>query len=130
MILCVNMQLKADRLPAPCGIHSMWNEFHVFIPHGMNKKVVVVASTLQVCRNFKFSLNLFCVIYIHILSLVHRTANLKGHSSADWPIFFSRSVKSLIYNSFTYKVWTLNFYHKGSEIWSFILMLGNSKLCR
>jgi len=55
---------------------------------------------------------------------------LKGHSGADWPIFFSRSIKSLIYNIFTYKVWTLNFYLKGSEIWSFILTLGNSKLCR
>ena len=55
---------------------------------------------------------------------------LKGHSGADWPIFFSRSIKSLIYNIFTYKGWTLNFYRKGSEIWSFILTLGNSKLCR
>jgi len=59
------------------------------------------------------------------------TCPLKGHSGADWPIFFSRSIKSLIYDMiFTYKVWTLNFYRKGSEIWSFILTLGNSKLCR
>jgi len=55
---------------------------------------------------------------------------LKGHSSADWPIFFSCSIKSLIYHIFTYKVWTLNFYHKGPEIWSFIMTLGNSELCR
>ena len=40
---------------------------------------------------------------------------LKGHSGADWPIFFSRSIKSLIYNIFTYKVWTLNFYLKGQK---------------
>ena len=37
---------------------------------------------------------------------------LKGHSGADWPVFFSRSIKSLIFNIFTYKVWTLNFYRK------------------
>ena len=29
--------------------------------------------------------------------------DLKGHSGADWPVFFSRSIKSLIYNIFTYK---------------------------
>ena len=40
---------------------------------------------------------------------------LKGHSGADWPVFFSRSIKSLIYNIFTYKVWTLNFYRKGQQ---------------
>jgi len=73
-------------------------------------------------------------------SVLHRKLNrydidtwtvcaLKGHSGTDWPIFFSRSIKSLIYHIFTYKVWTLNFYRKGPEIWSFILTLGNSKLC-
>ena len=40
---------------------------------------------------------------------------LKGHSGADWPVFVSRSIKSLIYNIFTYKVWTLNFYRKGQK---------------
>ena len=53
---------------------------------------------------------------------------LKGHSGADWPIFFSRSIKSLIYNIFTYKVWTPNFWPLTVKIESFILTLGNSGL--
>ena len=53
----------------------------------------------------------------------------KGTLRRRLTYIFSRSIKSLIYHIFTYKVWTLNFYRKGSEIWSFILTLGNSKLC-
>ena len=47
--------------------------------------------------------------------ICHLGLNLKGHSGADWPVFFSRSIKSLIYNIFIYKVWTLNFYRKGQK---------------
>ena len=32
---------------------------------------------------------------------------------AQIDLYFSRSIKSLIYNIFTYNVWTLNFYRKG-----------------
>ena len=83
---------------------------------------------LHASTKFEVCMAFYMEVMAHLLS-EHYSA-LKGHSGADWPICFSRSIKSLIYNIFTYKVWTLNFYRKGSEIWSFILMLGNSKLCR
>ena len=72
--------------------------------------------------------NIISMLQTFISMLENIIQHLKGHSGADWPVFFSRSIKSLIYNIFTYNVWTLNFYRKRSEIWSFILMLGNSGL--
>jgi len=48
---------------------------------------------------------------------------IKGTLRRRLTYIFSRSIKSLIYHIFTYKVWTLNFYRKGPEIWSFILTL-------
>jgi len=53
---------------------------------------------------------------------------LKWHSSADWPIAYSRSITSLIYHIFAYKVLTPYFHLKGLEIWCFILTLGNSEV--
>ena len=44
------------------------------------------------------------------------TVTLKGTLRRRLTYIFSRSIKSLIYNILTYKVWTLNFYRKGSEI--------------
>ena len=41
---------------------------------------------------------------------------VKGTLRRRLTYIFSCSIKSLIYNIFTYKVWTLNFYRKGSEI--------------
>jgi len=49
------------------------------------------------------------------LSRFLRTS-LKGTLRRRLTYIFSRSIKSLIYNIFTYKVWSLNFYRKGSEI--------------
>ena len=40
---------------------------------------------------------------------------LKGTLRRRLTCIFSRSIKSLIYNIFTYKVWTLNFYRKGQK---------------
>ena len=62
--------------------------------------------------------NFWCLIWILFTAL-------KGHIWRRLTYIFSPSIKSLIYHIFTYKVWTVNFYSKGSEIWSFILMLGN-----
>ena len=106
---------------------------HIRTAHNINwyfriyKKLCYCQQTKRQHVHLKLlCLHLWNVYYMLNYSITY----LKGHSGADWPIFFSRSIKSLIYNIFTYKVWTLNFYRKGSEIWSFILTLGNSKLCR
>ena len=40
---------------------------------------------------------------------------VKGTLRRRLNYIFSRSIKSLIYNIFTYKVWTLNFYRKGQK---------------
>ena len=41
---------------------------------------------------------------------------VKGTLRCRLTYIFYRSIKSLIYNIFTYKVWTLNFYRNGSEV--------------
>ena len=68
----------------------------------------------------------------HACSAACVTHCLKGHSGADWPVFFSRSIKSLIYSIFTYKVWTLNFHRKGQkfEVSFWRWEIPDYKLCR
>ena len=82
----------------------------------------------RLCCRFRqqVTLNKADRVEFNFVASVYRT--LKGHSGADWPVFFSRSIKSLIYNIFTYKVWTPNFWPLTVKIESFILALGNSGL--
>ena len=68
---------------------------------------------------FRYCRKKFLVPYLNFVYCI------KGTLWRRLTYIFSPSIKSLIYHIFTYKVWTLNFYSKGSEIWSFILMLGN-----
>jgi len=56
--------------------------------------------------------------------------SLKEHSGADWSVFFSRSIKSLIYNIFIYNVWlsiftvrvrNFKFHSDGGKFWTYEL---------
>ena len=55
---------------------------------------------------------------------------LKGTLRHRLTYIFSFNKKFNISQFHLQKVWTLNFYRKGPEIWSFIMTLGNSELCR
>ena len=51
-----------------------------------------------------------------MLQLGHSNKHFKGTLRRRLTYIFYRSVKSVIYHIFTYKVWTVNFYRKGPEI--------------
>ena len=48
-----------------------------------------------------------------MLQLGHSNKHFKGTLRRRLTYIFYRSVKSVIYHIFTYKVWTVNFYRKG-----------------
>ena len=65
---------------------SSVQHFNVFFFYGK----IVTPMYYPVYRGLLVHLSWELLFNLHLV--------LKGHSGADWPIFFSRSIKSLIYN--------------------------------